>query len=149
MLVLVALWLLRRTWCDTVKITHLRIDDEKVTAWVHRKNGPVMKDLDRRADRVQRVMRSYVRVRTGTLLSTIRKQRSYVRGSVTILAGSKKVNYAAYENFGTRPHLIRPKNRQYLRFVASDGRIVFTQLVHHPGTTGSFFVTRAMIYAAG
>lgn len=132
-----------------MKITHIRIDAEAVQKWAHNRNGPIMRDIDRRATRVQTVMRAYVRVRSGLLLSTIRKRRSYVRGSVTVVAGSKKIDYTWFENYGTRPHIIRPKNKKYLRFVASDGRIVFTKLVHHPGTTGSFFITRAMIYAAG
>lgn len=44
------------------------------------------------------------------------------------------VTYAGYVLRGTRPHEIRPRTRQYLRFVTADGRIVFTKLVHHPGT---------------
>lgn len=132
-----------------MRVTHLNIDGEAVTAWVRSKNGPVMADLDRRATRVQTVMRAYVRVRTGYLLSTIRKQRSYVRGSVTVIAGSKQIDYTVYENYGTRPHTIAARNKQYLRFVTKGGRVVFTKRVNHPGTTGSFFVDRSMIYAAG
>jgi hypothetical protein len=132
-----------------MRITHLKIDEAEVLKFVRERNGPIMKDIDRRATRVQTVMRAYVRVRTGLLLSTIRKKRSYARGSVTILVGNREVDYAAYENYGTRPHIITPKNRQYLRFVARDGRVVFTKKVRHPGTTGSFFIDRSMIYAAG
>ena len=132
-----------------MKITHLKIDETEVLKYVREKNGPIMRDIDRRATRVQTVMRAYVRVRTGYLLSTIRKQRSYVRGSVTVIAGSRKIDYTAYENYGTRPHVIQARNRQYLRFVAKDGRVVFKKSVRHPGTTGSFFIDRSMIYAAG
>lgn len=132
-----------------MKITHLKIDAEAVTAYVRSKDGPIMQDIDRRAVRVQTVMRAYVRVRTGYLLSTIRKQRSYVRGSVTVIAGSKKIDYTAYENYGTRPHEIAARNKKYLRYVTKGGQIVFAQRVHHPGTQGSHFIDRAMIYAAG
>ena len=132
-----------------MRMTHLTIDAQAVTDYVRSKNGPIMADIDRRATRVQTVMRAYVRVRTGYLLSTIRKQRSYVKGSVTVVAGSKKIDYTAYENYGTRAHTIVPRNKQYLRFVGSNGVVVFAKQVHHPGTQGSFFIDRAMIYAAG
>lgn len=132
-----------------MKVTFIRIDDAAVQSWVRDRNGPVMRDLDARATRVQTVMRAYVRVRTGYLLSTIRKRRSYVRGSVTVIAGSTKIDYTAYENYGTRPHTIAARNKQYLRFVTKSGQLVFAKRVNHPGTHGSFFIDRAMIYAAG
>lgn len=132
-----------------MQLTHLTIDSKAVTDYVRSKNGPIMANIDRRATRVQTVMRAYVRVRTGYLLSTIRKQRSYVKGTVTVVAGSKKIDYTAYENYGTRPHIIAARNKEYLRFVTKGGRIVFTKRVHHPGTEGSYFIDRAMIYAAG
>jgi len=133
----------------SIRMTHLTIDSEAVTAYVRATNGPIMRDLDRRADRVQRVMRAYVRVRTGYLLSTIRKQRSPKNGLVRVIAGSRKISYTAYENYGTRPHSITARNKKYLRFVTRDGRVVFAKKVYHPGTRGSFFIDRAMIYAAG
>jgi hypothetical protein len=68
---------------------------------------------------------------------------------VTVVAGSKKIDYTAYENYGTRPHAIWARNKEYLRFVSKHGRIVFVKRVNHPGTKGSYFIDRAMIYAAG
>jgi hypothetical protein len=132
-----------------VKLTRLTIDGPAVSAYVRSKNGPIMADLDRRATRVQTVMRAYVPVRTGYLLSTIRKQRSYVRGSVTVLVGSKKIDYTQYVNYGTRAHEIAARNKKYLRFVTSSGQIVFAKRVQHPGTQPTYFIDRAMIYAAG
>jgi len=40
-------------------------------------------------------------------------------------------------NKGSRPHLIRPRFAKVLRFIARNGKLVFTKLVHHPGTRGS------------
>lgn len=123
----------------------------EVRLWVADKNGPLIQDLDRRASRVQRVQQAYVRKRTGYLLSTIRKQRTYspVRPKVTVLAGSKNIDYTLYEDQGTRPHVIRPRTKKFLRFVNRGGQIVFAKQVNHPGTTGSHFIERSMIYAAG
>jgi hypothetical protein len=132
-----------------MQITHLRIDAPAIDAYVRSKNGPIMEDIDRRATRVQSVMRAYVPVRTGYLLSTIRKQRSYVRGSVTVVVGSTRIDYTAYVNNGTRPHMISARNKKYLRFVTSGGQIVFAKRVHHPGTKPTYFIDRSMIYAAG
>lgn len=44
---------------------------------------------------------------------------------------------------GTRPHTIRPRNAQVLRFVV-DGRVVFARVVHHPGTRARPFIQRAV-----
>ena len=46
--------------------------------------------------------------------------------------------------YGSRPHTIRPVDARALRFDAG-GRIVFTKLVHHPGTKphGMIRVTRS------
>jgi len=38
----------------------------------------------------------------------------------------------AYLEYGTRPHIIR--GRPILRFVTEDGEVVYTRVVHHPGT---------------
>lgn len=44
---------------------------------------------------------------------------------------------------GTRPHLIRPRTRQVLKFNVK-GRTVFARLVHHPGTKANDFLTKAL-----
>lgn len=46
-------------------------------------------------------------------------------------------------NDGTRPHIIRPRRAQALRF-RMGGRIVFAKLVHHPGTRARPFLDRAL-----
>jgi hypothetical protein len=56
------------------------------------------------------------------------------------------VNYAAFVEYGTRAHIIRPRNGGFLRFAANGhsarltgsvrrgGTAVFAREVHHPGT---------------
>jgi len=130
---------------------HFTLNEAEVGFWVMARGGPVMADIERRASRVQRVQQAYVRKRTGYLLSTIRKQpiRSHARPGWSVIAGNKKTPYTLFEDQGTRPHIIKPKNRQFLRFVSRSGQVVFAKIVHHPGTRGSYFVERSMIYAAG
>lgn len=44
---------------------------------------------------------------------------------------------------GSRPHVILPRRRTYLRFEVG-GRVVFARRVNHPGYRGDPFLTRAM-----
>lgn len=44
---------------------------------------------------------------------------------------------------GTRPHIIRPRRAKALRFEV-DGRIVYAQVVRHPGTRPNDFLGRAL-----
>lgn len=45
---------------------------------------------------------------------------------------------------GTRPHLIRPRRAQFLRFQVAGGRTVYTKLVRHPGTKANPWMQRAL-----
>jgi hypothetical protein len=67
--------------------------------------------------------------KTGYLASTVVKDVGVGVGSVQVLA-----SYARYVAEGTRPHEIRPVNGRVLVFAAPNGGLVFTQVVHHPGT---------------
>lgn len=46
-------------------------------------------------------------------------------------------------NDGTRPHVIRPRAKQVLRFQVG-GRTVFAKVVNHPGTKPNPFLDRAL-----
>lgn len=63
-----------------------------------------------------------------------------------------RARYAVFVERGTRPHVIRPKNRKALRFAAGPGGrrlsgrprvgagVVFARIVHHPGTRAHPFL---------
>ena len=51
--------------------------------------------------------------------------------------------YAPMVNDGTRPHIIRPKRAQALRFRVG-GRVVYARVVRHPGTKARPFLDRAL-----
>lgn len=63
-----------------------------------------------------------------------------LRPQATIAVG---VDYAGYVHDGTRPHTIRPRQAQALRFVVG-GRVVYARVVHHPGTRARPFLDRAL-----
>ena len=49
------------------------------------------------------------------------------------------VDYAFYVEFGTPPHIIKPKDKHALKFKAG-GENVFAKEVHHPGTRPNPFI---------
>lgn len=112
--------------------------------------GPVIRELDRRMSRAQTRARSLVRVRTGLLLSTIRKQpgfrKTYVY--VDLVAGRRGMKYTGVEHEGSRPHEIRARRRKALRFIQG-GHVQFRTRVWHPGTKGTHFLTEALPLAGG
>jgi len=90
---------------------------------------------DKLADYAVKTMKEKAPKRTGKLRKSIRKVQ---RGFEAYVFPT--VPYAMFVEFGTRPHLIRPVRAQALRFVSRSGEVVFTRLVHHPGTKPKRFV---------
>ena len=79
--------------------------------------------------------------RTGHLQQSIRVDLSKVEeGKAEIVAGA---SYAPFVEFGTRPHLIKPKRRQSLRWATEEG-FVFARIVHHPGSKPHPFFRKAI-----
>jgi hypothetical protein len=114
-----------------------------------RGQGGVERDLDNRSRRVLAAARTLVRVRTGTLLTSIRREEGIgtLGRYIDIVAGVPGLtDYLGYEHDGTVPHIIRPRRRTALRFIAG-GQVVFAMKVNHPGTRGSHFLTRALAAA--
>lgn len=82
-------------------------------------------------------------VDTGRLRASIRVESRSILGLRSRYTIGSDVEYAAYVNDGTRPHIIRPRHAQALRFVIG-GRVVFAKVVHHPGTRARPFLDRAL-----
>lgn len=77
--------------------------------------------------------------------SIVTGETSSVEGFVK--AGGRAAPYARFVESGTPPHDIRPKKAAALRFVVG-GRVVFSRLVHHPGTAERPFMARAAVVGA-
>jgi hypothetical protein len=88
--------------------------------------GPFMRDLALDAVSEQK---KRAPVRTGNLRRSIHLGRVTARSAETI-AGA---GYAAFVEFGTRPHEIRPRNKKVLRWKSGTG-YRYAAYVHHPGT---------------
>jgi hypothetical protein len=80
--------------------------------------------------------------RTGKLAGTIVKEVGDGEASINALAP-----YAMYVVKGTKPHTIRPVNASVLVFQGASGRMVFTRLVHHPGTKPNPWMQKAAEYS--
>lgn len=61
-------------------------------------------------------------------------------GPIPGLTVGSRNGVARLHHEGTKPHVIRPKNAQVLRF-SSRGRMVFSREVMHPGTKANRFLT--------
>jgi len=86
------------------------------------------------ADYAEAIMASKVPVRTGQLLGSIQKRTC---GFQAVIGPTEP--YAVYVEYGTAPHVILPAFSKVLAFEIG-GKMVFTPIVHHPGTRSRPFV---------
>lgn len=103
-------------------------------------------DLDRNSAKVLTESRLRVGVHTGTVLASLRREFGETRDGpyVDVTAGVEGLtDYLGYHMDGTPPHVIRPRRREALRFVGSNG-VVFAAKVNHPGTAPNPFLTDAL-----
>lgn len=56
---------------------------------------------------------------------------------------AQRAPHAIFVNFGTRPHVIKPKDKKALRWVGAGGRFIFAKSVNHPGYRGDAYMVRA------
>ncbi|MEM2257823.1 MAG: HK97 gp10 family phage protein [Candidatus Caldarchaeum sp.] len=82
-------------------------------------------------------------VETGRLKNSI----NIVYSDVRRVVAEASAPYAGFVEFGTRPHIIRPRVKRVLRFEV-DGRIVYATMVRHPGTSPQPYWRPAFNYVA-
>ncbi len=124
----------------------------------------IKEELLKTGTRIQVTAKSLVPRNTTRLRDSIKVQVS--DGGFTVRIGSN-LSYAPHVEFGTRPHIIRPKKKKALAFPKSGGTLVkrkgkaktsftfggkttitdavFAKKVRHPGTKGRFFLTKAFL----
>lgn len=84
----------------------------------------------------EKTMQEEAPERTGALRKSIRKTVSGFEAEI-----GPQAPYAVYLEYGTRPHAITPVRARVLRFEVG-GEVVFTRLVHHPGSKPNPFLRR-------
>ena len=79
--------------------------------------------------------------KTGALVGSLKTVR-LPGGSWEIYHDPRIAPHALFVHWGTKPHVIRPKNKKVLRWAAG-GRFHFAKQVNHPGTKADPWFTRA------
>lgn len=125
------------------------VDDVALERWLLSPDGPVRRDLDRRAAPVFAKMVATCPKRTGRLVGTARRNRGETTKGphVDVLIGHQRMTpYLGYLLHGTPAHAIAARHTRpnpHLRFMVG-GRVVFAKRVWHPGTKGHDFVTASL-----
>lgn len=101
--------------------------------------GMTGRHLGKLGARLRMLARAQVGVKTGALKSSIRyKVARNGRGLHVIIGSDNRISLLHHN--GARPHIILPRRAQTLRFY-SRGRIVYAQVVRHPGTKPNRYLT--------
>lgn len=102
----------------------------------------VYRELERRADRVIALAQGIYAPhrKTGEYGRSFEKHRTRVRGMAAVQVVNTS-NHSALLEFGTRPHVIEPKNKQALAWPGARHPV---KKVHHPGTPALHLMRRAL-----
>lgn len=79
--------------------------------------------------------------KTGALIDSVYSKRIN-QDSYEIGHDLQRARHALFVHWGSRPHVIKPKNKKRLRWPASGG-FIFAKEVHHPGYKGDPWLKRA------
>jgi len=82
---------------------------------------------------------------TGALRQSLRNERAATAldpNRRRVYHDANRAPHAVFVNFGTKPHVIVPKNKKALRWVSGNG-FVFATKVNHPGYKGDAYMVRA------
>lgn len=127
------------------------MDPAKLAELLRGPNGPVMRRLIEDGEAVKDEARRLVRVhkpvpgerrkrRPGSVRDSINKR--IVGPGVVMVQASDPISLIEHE--GTEPHTI-PARPLLVFWSGKAGKVIYTQKdVHHPGTTGSKFLLRAL-----
>lgn len=120
-------------------MARLVIDRRRMQAEINRFASA---DAERVARQVAVRARRLVPVDTGKTRNSIKvvKETSWRGPTWRVVVESPVGEYL--EN-GTKPHIIRPRRAQVLRFTVG-GRVVYAKIVHHPGTKATHFLSNAV-----
>lgn len=101
--------------------------------------GDVGVYLNKLGAKLSALAKAQVGVDTGALRKSINYRVSRGGTGLVVTVGSNN-RIALLHHQGSRPHIITPRRAQTLRFY-SRGRIVYSKLVHHPGTKPNRYLT--------
>jgi hypothetical protein len=119
---------------------------------LHGPEGPVIRHFLERAMLIKEAAR--VQLRRTTRYSTGELERSlYVRyarmGEHDGFVIGSNSPHAYFVHEGTKPHVITPRTATVLRWVGSDGSVVYARSVNHPGSPPNHFLSDNLPIAVG
>lgn len=116
-----------------------QFNDREIQRVLNSPEGNVSKYLVKKAIIITAKAKAQVGVKTGALKKSIgwKYGRSLLGPYVEI---GSSLHYAYLHHEGSRPHLIRPKRAQVVRF-SSKGSTIFAHRVVHPGTRPNRYLT--------
>jgi hypothetical protein len=106
----------------------------------------VMRDLERRADLVIADAAANVHTRTGEYVRGLKKARFRAKGGAGGVRVTAHADHSAVLEFGSRPHIIEPKDKQALSWAGAEHP---WRRVHHPGTSAQHILRNALRAARG
>ena len=114
---------------------------EALRQTAHQSQITTQQVLIRASNQILAEMESRVPVKTGKLRDSLRIEVDPDR--VTIGPNQNIADYGGYVEFGTKPHVIRPKKPGGVLVFKMNGMTVYAKKVHHPGTKAQPFVRPA------
>jgi hypothetical protein len=134
-------------------IVEFRLDPDAVRRWLTRPDGDVARYLFRKGLDVSNVAKQLVGVDEGELRRDIGLRPGQDSRGLFVDIGSS-VEHALVHHEGSAPHTIttKPPGRPSRAGRAGAGRLsftvggrkVFARIIHHPGTRGTHYLTRAL-----
>lgn len=120
------------------------MDEAALRRLLNGRNSGVARALARKAVATETAAKQIITaeglVDTGRYRSSIAWRLGEDGQGLYALIGSK-VPYAGFIEFGTRPHVIRPKTKRALAWKGAEHPV---RLVHHPGTKPQHVLHRAL-----
>jgi hypothetical protein len=135
----------------------VRIDSRALADVLRGPQGPVARQIIETAERVRQGAKQRVGYDADPdrdpgvphLRDTIVKRFVTDGNGFAVVVGST-APHALLHHEGTRPHIIRPRRAQVLRFKPRGGTtFVFAREVHHPGTKPNHYLTDALAAERG
>jgi hypothetical protein len=121
------------------------IDPRALQAFINDGNGPVVRDLLVRGERVKVEAKRLVGKKTHNLENRIVKRIVDDGGLPAVQVGVINVPYAFFHHEGTPPHVIRARRAPMLVFYwPKVGHVVAFKQVNHPGTKPNRFLVNAL-----
>lgn len=123
----------------TFKFQQLKIYEAELTFQLTARNGLVGRYMHEIGKAIETGAQAQVHVRTGQLRRSIKTEHVYFPTGAAVKVGSN-LHYAYLHHEGSRPHIITPKNGEFLKF-GRGTKIIYARQVAHPGTKANRYLS--------